>query len=406
MNINKFKILFIIALFVIYIVTFFINDYSIFGGKTYFDENNFNETAFVTYKGKKILKSKLFDEYLSQISDDYKYYKKREKEIADDYLNLAYYSNDLQSKSVLKKMLIEYVSKSKNQTISKIDIIFISFISNFGNSLIIVSNAIFYCEIIGCNTIILKDHQLKRRWLIEKPVFIKKLNITITQGHGVDCQKNNILCFYEINWNIYEPKLIMPQIRTDFLKEEILRNLPYVNIDPDSLYIHIRGGNAFSSIPHTSYAQPPLCFYEKILKNNKFKDIYIVSEDSENLIIGVLINKYKKIIHNINHFEYDISLLSHAYNLVISVSSFSLSSAKINNNLKNLWEFDMIKLSEKIRFLHHHFYKFNIKYKIYTMKPSNLYMSKMFIWKKTPEQLKLMLEDKCPYNFVVTKSNI
>jgi hypothetical protein len=40
------------------------------------------------------------------------------------------------------------------------------------------------------------------------------------------------------------------------------------------------------------------------------------------------------------------------------------------------------------------------------MKPSEKYNSKIFSWKKTPEQIKLMLEEECPYDFVITKKNI
>ena len=39
------------------------------------------------------------------------------------------------------------------------------------------------------------------------------------------------------------------------------------------------------------------------------------------------------------------------------------------------------------------------------MKPSDRYIDGMFNWKNTPEQLKLMLEDNCTYDFVITKPN-
>ena len=39
------------------------------------------------------------------------------------------------------------------------------------------------------------------------------------------------------------------------------------------------------------------------------------------------------------------------------------------------------------------------------MKPSDIYINKMFNWRKSKSQLKLMIEDKCTYDFVITKSN-
>ena len=116
-------------------------------------------------------------------------------------------------------------------------------------------------------------------------------------------------------------------------------------------------------------------------------------------------NKHNNIIHNINNFQYDISLLSHAYNIAVSISTFAISSIKLNDNLKNLWEYDMLRFSEKIYFLHHHFYTFEIKYKIHTMRPSDIYLSKMFFWNNSPEQKRLMLLEDCPYNFVTTSPN-
>ena len=89
------------------------------------------------------------------------------------------------------------------------------------------------------------------------------------QGSNIDCEKDNILCLYEIFWNIYYPIIVIPQVRIHLIKDELLRNLPYVRIEPESLYIHIRGGNVYRDFPPSNYAQPPLCFYEKIINNNK-----------------------------------------------------------------------------------------------------------------------------------------
>ena len=224
------------------------------------------------------------------------------------------------------------------------------------------------------------------------------------QASNVNCSNDNILC---LSYGFFYPVIIIPEIKVEFIKNEILRNLPYVEVKPDSLYIHIRGGDVFYiSNPPPSYSQPPLCFYEKIINNFEFKNIYIVSLDNKNIIVNKLLNKYKRIIQQKRDLLYDISILSHGYNIVLSVSTFVLASIKLNDNLKNIWEFDIMRLSQKAVFLHHHLYKFKINYKIYTMKPSSTYLRKMFSWKCSSEQVKLMLEDKCPFGFVLTKPNI
>ena len=205
---------------------------------------------------------------------------------------------------------------------------------------------------------------------------------------------------------MFYPKIIKPEIKIQFIKEEIIKNLPKVKIESHSLYIHIRGGDIFKNLPLKYYSQPPLCFYEKIINKTTFNNIYIVSMDSSNIIVNILKNKYSNIIHNINSLEYDISLLCHAFNIVLSVSSFSIAVTKLNDFLKNIWEYDIMRLSEKFLLLHHHLFSSKIQYTIHTMKPSDLYRSKMFSWKKSYEQIKLMIEDKCPNDFIITKQNL
>ena len=360
----------------------------------------------ISYKGEKIFKDKLINNYLERVSEEYKPYKDEERMRFNKFSRLADYSNNLIIKSELRRIFLDEVSNLKNKTITKLDIFYISRNYNFGNSLIYINNAIFYCQIVGCKSIILNPKNLKRRWLLSKKTNIKKLNISIIQDSNVDCNKSNVVCFFEIPYNIFTPKVIIPEVRIYFVKNEILNNLPDVNVDPNALYIHVRGGEVFKGHIPNYYSQPPLCYYEKIIDKKQFKNIYIISMDTSNIIINKLLRKYKNIEHNINNFEYDISLLAHAFNIVISVSSFSISAIKLNDNLKELWEYDLFRLSEKFVFLHHHFYKYNINYKIHTMKPSNLYASKMFYYQRTPEQLRLMLEDNCPYDFTITKPNI
>ena len=360
----------------------------------------------ISYKGEKILKDKLINDYLGRVSDEYKPYKDEERIRFNRFSKLADYPEDLIIKSELRRLFLEEISKLRNETITQIDTFYISRHYNFGNSLININNAIFYCEVVRCKNIILNPKNIKRRWLLSNKTFIKKLNITIIQDSYVDCHNNHIICVYQISYDIFFPKVIIPQVRIHLVKKEILNNLPNVYIDPKALYIHIRGGDVFMDPPPKYYSQPPLCFYEKIINKTKFKNIYMISMDTSNIILNVLIRKYKNIVHKVNSLEYDISLLAHAYNIVLPVSSFSISAIKLNDNLKELWEYDLFRLTEKFVFLHHHFYKFSINYRIHTMKSSDLYASKMFYWKRTPEQIKLMMEDNCPYDFIITKPNI
>ena len=61
------------------------------------------------------------------------------------------------------------------------------------------------------------------------------------------------------------------------LKDEIKRNLPKLNINKNDLYIYIRAGDLFSPNIYNGYIPYPYCFYEKVITNFKFNDIYIIS---------------------------------------------------------------------------------------------------------------------------------
>ena len=367
-------------------------------------QKEINNLNMIYYKGELVNRKQLLKDFLSRVSDN-NHIVGHEKKKFSKYFYLPEYLNNKNFRYNIKNKFMTMFSNIKKKPINKIETFFIGYDIPFGNSLININNLIFTCEIVGCNKIILKDHRIKRPWLIKNPIYIKKLNLTIMLGPRVHCDDVTVLCISIATWDPFFPTFVKPQVRIRYIRDELINNLPLVKTAPDELYIHIRGGDVFKKNPSTAYAQPPLCFYEKILDNNKYKNIYILSMDRRNVVLDALMNKYKNIIFNEHKYEYDISLLINAYNLVTSVSSFVISTIKLNDNLKDLWEYDINRLSEKFLFMHHHLYKFDIKYKIHTMKSSDEYAQKMYIWRNTEEQLKLMLEDKCTYDFVLTKTN-
>ena len=170
--------------------------------------------------------------------------------------------------------------------------------------------------------------------------------------------------------------------------------------------IHIRSGDIFKNYINKHYSQPPLCFYQKILKNFKFKKIYIVAINDNNPVINHLLKEFPNIIYNKNYLSIDLALLMKAYNLVGSVSSMVLTSIIFNTNLKNYWEYDIFQKSVKFTFLHFDEYEYKRKFKIYKMKPSENYKNEMFSWYKTQNQLDLMIQEKCENNFVIINPNI
>ena len=191
-----------------------------------------------------------------------------------------------------------------------------------------------------------------------------------------------------------------------------MRNLPELNISKNDLIMHFRSSDIFqhqnNPVHAPDYAQPPLCFYERILlKKSKFEKIYLISvDDIYNPVIKELRKKYPEIIYNENPLEVDISYLVKGYNIVGSISSFLISSIKLNDNLKYFWEYDLYHKATKINHLHYSISNFTRKYTIYSMPPSKIYKEKMYFWNRTKEQLDLMINDTCPNDFVIIKPNV
>ena len=352
------------------------------------------------------------NEYLSQIPENFSKWKEDERIFLNKYFSLKELpSNNLKLFSEIKEQLLQKFSKEFNKNLTQINTVFLTSKWYFGNSYIAMNNIVFYCEILGCKKIILNSNYHMFEWFLKNEIIYKNKNtkIIIKQApeSSINCTEKDVVCSF-LGGFLYYPMVVKQKIiDVKVFRNELLRNLPKVETDPRDLYIHIRSGDIFTnpSVSHF-YAQPPLCFYQKILNEFEFGKIYIISQNNANVVIDKLLNEYKNVIFKTNNLETDISYLMFGYNLVASVSSFFTSIIKFNENVKNMWEYDIYRLSEKFCHLHHDFFKFPIKYNIYTMKASQNYKKEMFGWTKSDRQIHLMLNENCFYNFELKKPNL
>ena len=341
-------------------------------------------------------KKKILDDYVSDIiSPKYELDKFLDSNFLATLLSLTNYSEVLNStkRNELKLELFNALqTENQNKNISTNNIIYLNKSFKYGNTMILLNNLLYYTEILNISTIYLNSDM---NWPIKDNINIDNLNITIISPSNINFKDEKIICFNP--YFVYSQKVIIPEIRINKLKDEIYKNLPKINIDAEDLYIHVRGGDIFKckGCKDINYSQPPLCFYKKIINNFVFKNIYILSIDNLNPIIEPLIKEFPKIIYTHNSIKKDIVILSNAFNLVGSVSSFLTTLILMNNNLANYFEYDNYRLTEKYLHLHPQIYKYNIKYNIYKMNSSKYYKSKMFPWKNTKFQIDLMLTEKC-----------
>ena len=166
-------------------------------------------------------------------------------------------------------------------------------------------------------------------------------------------------------------------MRLRIIRNEVMKNIPKYNAGQNNLYINIRSGDVFATVINPNYAQPPLCFYQKIINENNFEKIFIMSNGHENPVVDELLKLYPKIKYIHGSLVEDISVIIYAYNFVMPISTFPMTLLNLNYNLQNLYIYELFN------------YQFsNINYKIHKMKPSYRYNNIMKgKWKNTKEQL-------------------
>jgi len=338
---------------------------------------------------------KEIEDYLLPIPSRFEKHKNRELVKVINYLQLKNFSeitNDTLKYEIQLELFNELKSFSKNmnKNLTDVKIMFLKESLKFGNSMILLNNLIAYCEVLNIRNIYLN---IEQDWPIVDDIFTDRINIYFVSPYQIECEDKAVLCpdykpFYYLT-------VVKPEIRVSLFKDEVKRNLPVINTDRNDLYIHIRSGDIFKRRPNTVYAQPPLCFYQKILNNFFFKNIYIVSENRKNPIINLLTKEFPEIIFIDNYIETDAAILSNAYNIVGSMSSFLTTLVMINDNIKNYWDFDNYRLSEKYLHFHHDIYKIQVNYTLYEMKPSEDYRKEMFVWRNSKRQIDLMINEKC-----------
>lgn len=258
---------------------------------------------------------------------------------------------------------------------------------NVGNALIMLNNLINICENIRCNNIISPEGLES---IIKNKIFYKDYNITIFPNRykdiiNVDINLNNKIAFH---FNYKEKH----QIRLSIIRNEVFNNVPKYIANSNDLYINIRSGDIFTNAINIYYSQPPLCFYQRILNEKRFNNCFILSNGHENPIVDELLKLYPKIKYLHGTVEEDISIIINAFNFVMPYSTFPITLIHLNNNLKNLYIYDITDYNLK-----------NVKFLVHKMLPSRRYMKIMYHkWKMSKKQLNLMMNEKCESDILYT----
>ena len=303
-----------------------------------------------------------------------------------------------------KEEFINYMLRHTRGNFTSIKYIFIGAKTAYDNLLMILSKAVFYCEIVGCKKIILDKRYY---WFINKNFRFKKYKMLITTDYRKNLEYKNVIIDHTLNLITYN-KFVLPENKIYLFKDEILKNLPEVVTNPDELYIYIKSGDIFMKIDPLYHVQSPLCFYRQVINNysHNFTNITIVSELDKNIGINKLLMEYPNITFNVIPFKYTFAYLTKAYNIASGNCPLLYFIIRLNDNLRNIWEYDTqndinnlnnenINIDSAIKYIK------NKKINYYKMVISKHYKNTQLYSKNTFYKLYLMFNYKCDNNFTL-----
>lgn len=183
------------------------------------------------------------NKYISKISAKYKLEKEQEKFKLISLLSLINFSEitkDTLKYQLKQKLLKELQINHKNKNFSKIKSVFVEKSFNFGNSVVLLNNLLYYCEILNITNIYLNS---KRIWPIFENITTNSFNISLIPKKNLNFKDESITIFDKKL--VYFQKIIKQEIRIDKLKFEIKKNLPRIELNSNDLFIHIRSGDIF-----------------------------------------------------------------------------------------------------------------------------------------------------------------
>jgi hypothetical protein len=122
-----------------------------------------------------------------------------------------------------------------------------------------------------------------------------------------------------------------------FHKLKIKKN---IDIDRDTLVIHVRTGDVFNNNWHSLYSQNPLSYFLKISEN--YQKVLIISGKDQNNPVLKLLKQYKKFSFQSASFIDDFNVLLNARNLASSgVSGFPIVAALMSQKIENFYHSDL-----------------------------------------------------------------
>lgn len=201
-----------------------------------------------------------------------------------------------------------------------------------GNNIIQLTSALSYCE--------KNSSDLK---IPQHSVFTKtKINLN----------GQNNTSYSDVFWTYYESDDERRRLGRKYILPII--NPKKIDLSPDDLVIHLRGGDIFIGNPPKNYVQAPTSYIKKIIELQNPKKIIVVYEDNTNPNLNFLIQNYDNVTLVNDLFEGISYILSTKTMVITGVGTFARSlmmcsdnvekiyvpSFLVNNNMNNIYDHD------------------------------------------------------------------
>ena len=134
-----------------------------------------------------------------------------------------------------KEKFYKFLSKSNGIKITRIKSIFLNYNARFGNMLIIIYKALYFCKIIGCKKVILNENKC---WYIKHKIIFHKDKVAIDIKKKKNKNNSYILMADSHFFFFYYNEIIKPTYYINIFRREILKNLPNVVIS--LLHSHVK----------------------------------------------------------------------------------------------------------------------------------------------------------------------
>ena len=133
-----------------------------------------------------------------------------------------------------------------------------------------------------------------------------------------------------------------------------LKDVSDSTIPEEDLLIHVRAGDIYRKRTNKGYAQPPISFYEKIIKEHGFNKVHILSEDNNDFVTNQLISIFGQHRFNIIQepcYKKAFNIIRCAKNICTSTSSFCTMAILLKPDClleKNIFTYEYVCYQEAV----------------------------------------------------------